>query len=133
MRITGMATRTSHINRVEELLVYQKGIAAAMQLFELTRAFPKEELYSLTDQARKSSRAICACLAEAWGKRKYRAAFIAKITDSEAEALETQTWIRFSALCRYMQKETAATLFSDYDEIISMLIAMRNNPDVWLL
>jgi four helix bundle protein len=128
-----MATSSSHINRVEELLVYQKGIAAAMQLFELTRAFPKEELFSLTDQARKSSRSVCACLAEAWGKRKYKAAFVAKLTDSEAEALETQTWIRFSALCRYTETETAANLFSQYDEIISMLISMRNNPDVWFL
>jgi four helix bundle protein len=125
--------KRSYINRVEDLLVFQKGIEAAMQIFELSKGFPKEERFSLTDQARKSSRSVCACLSEAWGKRTYKAAFVAKLTDSEAEALETQTWIRFSALCRYIQKETAATLFSDYDEIISMLIAMRNNPDVWIL
>lgn len=75
----------------QELDVYKKAFDAAMQIFELSKDFPKEETYSLTDQIRRSSRSVCANLAEAWRKRRYEAAFIAKLSDSEGEAAETQT------------------------------------------
>src|SRR5262249_42936417 len=80
-----------------ELAVYQKGFDAAMLIFEMSKKFPKEETYSLTDQIRRSSRSVCANLAEAWRKRRYKAAFIAKLSDAESEAAETQVWIEFAS------------------------------------
>ena len=76
-----------------DLEVYKKAFGAAMQIFELSKAFPKEETYSLTDQIRRSSRSVCANLAEAWRKRRYEKAFISKLSDSESEAAETQVWL----------------------------------------
>lgn len=80
----------------QDLEVYQLAFEAAMKIFELSKRFPVEERYSLIDQMRRSSRSVCANLAEAWRKRRYEAAFIAKLSDSEAEAAETQTWIHFA-------------------------------------
>jgi len=80
---------TKKIHTHRDLTVYEKGFAAAMQIFELSKQFPKEEVYSLTDQIRRSSRSVCANLAEAWRKRRYEKAFISKLSDSESEAAET--------------------------------------------
>jgi four helix bundle protein len=121
------------IVRHQELEVYKKAFAAAMRIFELTKTFPKEETYSLTDQIRRASRAVCANTAEAWRKRRYEAAFVAKLSDAEGEAAETQTWLEFSVKCGYMERETGRELFSEYDEIISMLVAMIANPDKWVM
>jgi four helix bundle protein len=77
------------INRHSELEVYKKAFETAMNIYELTKLFPKEETHSLTDQIRRSSRSVCANLAEAWRKRRYEAAFVAKLSDSESEAAET--------------------------------------------
>lgn len=104
-----------------------------MQIFELSRQFPKEETFSQTDQIRRSSRSVCSNIAEAWRKRRYEAAFVAKLNDSEGEAAETQTWLEFSVRFGYLEKETGRKLFKDYDEIISMLVSMINNTDVWVL
>src|SRR6476469_8524557 len=93
-----------------ELEVYQKGFDAAMQIFELSKSFPKEETYSLTDQIRRSSRSVCANLAEAWRKRRYEKAFISKLSDSESEAAETQVWLEFATKCGYLQRDDAAGL-----------------------
>ena len=117
----------------QDLEVYRKAFEAAMQIFELSKQFPKEETYSLTDQIRRSSRSVCANLAEAWRKRRYVAAFISKISDSEGEAAETQTWIEFAVRCGYMETEVGRDLFKKYEEIISMLVAMINNADSWVL
>src|SRR5438309_4969434 len=84
--------------------VYSKAFETAMRIFELSKRFPKEETYSLTDQIRRSSRSVCANLAEAWRKRRYEAAFVAKLGDSEAEAAETQTWIQFAVRCAYLSR-----------------------------
>lgn len=84
------------ITRHQDLDVYKKAFEAAMDLFSVSKTFPKEETYSLTDQIRRSSRSVCANLAEAWRKRRYQAAFVAKLSDSEGEAAETQTWIEFA-------------------------------------
>ena len=84
-----------------ELESYRKAFEAAMNLFERSKAFPKEETYSLTDQVRRSSRSVCANLAEAWRRRRYRAAFINKLNECEGEAAETQTWIEFAVRCNY--------------------------------
>ena len=118
------------ITRHQDLEVYKKAFAAAMRIFDLSKSFPKEEIYSLTDQIRRSSRSVCANLAEAWRKRRYEAAFIAKLSDSEGEAAETQTWLEFSVRCEYLDKETGRELFKQYDEIVAMLVNMINNPRV---
>ena len=90
------------ITRHTELQVYQRAFELSMTLFRISKAFPVEERYSLTDQMRRSSRSVCANLAEAWRKRRYKAAFVAKLNDSEAEAAETHVWIQFAVECEYL-------------------------------
>ncbi len=121
------------VNRHTELDVYKRAFAAAMRLFELSKAFPKEETYSLTDQVRRSSRSVCANLAEGWRKRRYEAHFKSKLSDSEAEAAETQVWIQFAVECEYVEKDAATALYKEYDEIIGMLVAMIRDAAKWTL
>lgn len=121
------------VTKHQDLDVYRKAFDAAMSIYELSKPFPKEETYSLTDQIRRSSRSVCANLAEAWRKRRYQAAFISKISDAEGEAAETQTWIEFAVKCNYVERETAKELFLEYDEILSMLVSMINSPSKWVL
>jgi four helix bundle protein len=116
-----------------DLEVYRKAFDAAMELFEASKGFPKEETYSLTDQVRRSSRSVCANLAEAWRKRRYEAAFIAKLNDCEAEAAETQIWIEFAVKCNYLERETASKLCTMYDEILGTFVGMINHPETWVL
>lgn len=104
-----------------------------MRIFTLSKNFPKNENYSLTDQIRRSSRSVCANIAEGWRKRRYQAAFVSKLSDAEAEAAETQTWLEFSCKCNYVDRATAQQLFKAYDEILAMLVSMINNPDRWTL
>src|SRR6516162_4900935 len=104
-----------------DLQVYQKAFATAMDLFELSKAFPKEERYSLTDQIRRSSRSVCASLAEAWRKRRYAAAFISNLSDSESEAAETQVWVEFAVKCGYLDRDRAEPLYRAYDDILRTL------------
>ena len=99
----------------EELEVYKLAFDAAMEIFELSKDFPVEEKYSLTDQIRRSSRSVCTNIAEAWRKRRYKAAFIAKLNDSEAEAAETQVWIKFSVKWGYMTAENGRDLYETYN------------------
>ena len=117
----------------EDLEVYQIGFKAAMEIFELSKRFPVEERYSLTDQIRRSSRSVCANLAEAWRKRRYKAAFIAKLSDSEAEAAEVQVWLKFAVECSYLEVERARELYKKYNRIIGSLVNMINNSDKWIL
>jgi four helix bundle protein len=121
------------IQRHTELDVYRKAFEAAMRVFEASKCFPKEETYSLTDQVRRSSRAVCANIAEAWRKRRYEAAFIAKLSDSETEAAETQVWLEFAVKCSYLERDSAAALYSNYDEVIRMIVGMINNPGIWII
>ncbi len=121
------------IRKHTDLNVYNRAFAAAMKLFELSKSFPPEERYSLTDQCRRSSRSVCANLAEAWRKRRYPAAFISKLSDSEAEAAETQTWIQFSVESKYLESEQARELYNEYDSIIGMLVTMIKQPENWKL
>src|SRR5882762_1268581 len=106
-----MNKMTVKIIRHHELDVYRKSFSAAMQIFEISKKFPKEETYSLTDQIRRSSRSVCANLAEAWRKRRYEAAFVSKLNDSEGEAAETQTWIEFAVRCGYLSAAQGRKLF----------------------
>lgn len=121
------------ITRHQELEVYKKAFETAMRIFEISKNFPREETYSLTDQIRRSSRSVCANLAEAWRKRRYEAAFILKLNDSEGEAAETQTWIEFAVNCEYIDRDTAVELYRNCDEIIAMLVSMISRPHAWVL
>lgn len=121
------------IKRHSELDVYRIAFEAAMKLFVLSKSFPKEETYSLTDQMRRSSRSVCANIAEAWRKRRYEAHFVSKLSDAETETAETQVWIQFAAECAYLEREVARELFATYDHIIAMLIQMIRNSKTWCL
>jgi four helix bundle protein len=116
-----------------ELRLYLSAFDLAMEFFELTKSFPPEEKYSLTDQIRRSSRSVCANIAEAWRKRRYKAAFIAKINDSETEACETQVWLEIALRCKYLTEETTNDLLEKYDHLISQLVLMINDADNWVL
>jgi len=104
-----------------------------MRIFELTKGFPAEERYSLTDQIRRSSRSVCANVAEAWRKRRYAGAFLLKLSDAEAEAAETQTWLEFAVKCRYLDTDAGRDLYRTCDHILGKLVNMINNPTPWLL
>jgi four helix bundle protein len=116
-----------------ELLVYQKAFAAALRVFDVSESFPKKEMFSLTDQARRSSRSVCANLAEAWRKRRYEAAFIAKLNDAETEAAETQVWVEFAVHHRYLEAGLGETLHQEYNEIIRIIVSMINHPENWII
>lgn len=116
-----------------DLEVYQMAFEAAMRVFELTKRFPKEEIYALTDQIRRSSRSVCANRAEAWRKRRYAAAFISKLNDAEAEAAETQVWLEFSVKCGYLDAETGRELYAVYDNILGKLVNMIQHPEQWVI
>ena len=121
------------ILRHQDLDIYKKAFDLAMRIFEISKTFPKEETYSLTDQIRRSSRSLCSNLAEAWRKRRYEAAFISKLSDSEGEAAETQTWLEFAVRCKYVDRAIAKELFLSYEEVISMPVSMINRPKLWVL
>ncbi len=120
---------SERIRSVRDLIVYQKAFDSAMKIFEITKKFPKEEMYSLTDQIRRSSRAVCSNLSEAWRKRKYKAVFINKLTDSEQEAAETQTWLEFALRCHYIDEQNFERLDKDYEEIFAMLFNVERKAD----
>jgi four helix bundle protein len=115
------------------LEVYQRAFEAAMRIFELSKAFPREETYALTDQIRRSSRSVCANVAEAWRKRRYPKAFISKLSDAEGEAAETQTWIEFAVRCGYIDRETGAQLYQTYDSIVRTLVGMIMHHKTWII
>ena len=117
----------------EDLAIFQLAFDTAMEIFELSKTFPIEEKFSLTDQIRRSSRSVCANLAEAWRKRRYKAAFIAKLNDCEAEAAETQVWIKFAVKCSYINIEQARKLYRTYNQILAGLVTMINHPDKWII
>ena len=128
-----MDGRSELIRKHTDLRVYQRSFDAAMGVFNLSKKFPQEERYSLTDQCRRSSRSVCANLSEAWRKRRYAAAFVSKLSDSEAEAAETQTWLQFAVKCAYVDAEEVRDLYAEYDKIIGMLVNMINKPEAWKL
>ena len=121
--------RVKRIKSVRDLDVYNKAFNTAMQIFEISKDFPKEEQYSLTDQIRRSSRSVCANLAEGWRKRRYKAMFISKLSDSIAEAAETQTWLEFALACGYVTENIFKKLDEEYEHIFTMLYTMENKVD----
>lgn len=125
--------KTKLVRHFRELEVYQNTIALAMRIFEISRNFPSEERYSLTDQFRRSSRSVCANIAEAWRKRRYKAAFISKLSDAETEATETQVWCEVAHLCGYINKETFTDFDDACDHIVSQLVRMSGGADRWTI
>lgn len=115
----------------KDLRVFQLSFEAGMMIFNLSKSFPKEEMYSLTDQIRRSSRSVSGNIAEAFRKRKYPKSFISKLTDSEGEAAETQVWLDYALACGYIDNEAHADLFDKYDHIISMLVNMGIKSENW--
>ena len=111
----------THARSFRDLLVYQRAFKIAQSIFELTKSFPREETYSLTDQIRRSSRSIGAQIAEAWAKRRYEKHFVSKLTDASGEELETEHWIAAAVSCGYVREETAAELNAQLEEIGRML------------
>jgi four helix bundle protein len=124
---------SKNIRDFRELRVYDAAMDTAMEIFKLTSVFPREEKYSLTDQVRRSSRSVCANIGEAWRKRRYRAAFIAKLSDAESEAAETQIWVEFSRKCGYLSDDRNSEINAAYDYIISCLVKMIQNSDNWTI
>ena len=122
-----------NIRDFRELRVYDAAMDMAMEIFRVTSGFTKEEKYSLTDQIRRSSRSVCANIAEAWRKRRYRAAFVAKLSDAESEAAETQVWLEFSRKCGYLSDDRAREMNTSYEYVISCLVKMIQNADDWTL
>jgi len=104
-----------------------------MEIFSLSKSFPKEEVFSLTSQIRRSSRSVSANISEAFRKRRYEKAFVAKLSDSEAEAAETQVWLQYSFECGYLPKSLYQQIYQDYEKIIGMLVVMILHPDKWSL
>ena len=121
------------INSYREMRVYQSAMEAAMKIFQLAKTFPHEEKYSMIDQIRRSSRSVCANIAEAWRKRRYKAAFIAKLSDAESEACETQVWIEFAGRCSYFDKKTEDELDIAYNQIIAQIVRMIEEAGKWLI
>ena len=124
---------TKRINSAKELRVYQKAYALAMAIFLLSKRWPVEEKYSLTDQIRQASRSVCANLREAWAKRRYEAHFISKLTDADGENAETDTWLDFAKDCGYLSSEEHERLTADCREVGAMLGAMLNKPGSFLI
>jgi four helix bundle protein len=114
-----------------DLKVFQLSFEAGMEIFQITKTFPKEETYSLTDQIRRSSRSVSGNLVEAFRKRRYPKSFIAKLSDTEGEAAETQVWLDYAMACKYLDKETHERLTDKYDHIISMIVIMISKPENW--
>ena len=122
-----------NIRSFRELRVYQNAFEAAILIFELTKSFPPEEKYSMTDQARRSSRSVCSNIAEAWRKREYPAHFVSKLSDSAGEADETRVWLDFALHCKYIDHETYEDMDARYDVIIGQLVKMMSEPEKWTI
>ena len=121
------------IRNHKDLRVYQLAYEAALEIHQLTKNFPPEEKYSLTDQIRRSSRSVCANLAEAYRKRLYPKNFISKLSDSQSESGETLVWIDFSDSFEYIDHATHDKLYDKYEHILAMLINISNQPEKWAL
>jgi four helix bundle protein len=121
------------IDSAKDLVVYKKAYSLSMQIFEVSKRFPKEEQYSLTDQIRRSSRSVCLNLREAWAKRKYEAHFVNKLTDCDGENSETDSSVDFARDCGYITIEEYNLFTAQIIEIGKMLGSMINNPKSFLL
>lgn len=120
-----------YVEEFQDLDVYKMAVALQAEIFELTKSFPKEEMFSLTDQIRRSSRSIGANIAEAWRKRRYKAHFVSKLTDADSEQAETQHWLATSLDCKYISEDEHHRLIALCRDIGRMLGAMIKSADSW--
>ena len=121
----------SKIKTHKDFEVFQLSFSSGMEVFEISKGFPKEEKYSLTDQIRRSSRSVAANIVEAFRKRRYPKSFVSKLSDCEGEAAETQVWLDFAKESGYITKDTHSELYQKYDWILGMIINMINKPEKW--
>jgi len=122
-------SQLQHARSFRDLIVHQKARAVAKRIFEVTKSFPRDEMYSLTDQVRRSSRSVGAQIAEAWAKRRYEKHFVSKLTDADGEQQETQHWIDTAADCGYLTEEDVSSLNRDLAEIGRMMNSMMEKAD----
>jgi len=132
-RRENLQRQKTNIRHFRELEVYQLAMDSAMHIFEVSKGFPREEKYSLTDQIRRSSRSVCANIAEAWRKRRYPNAFVSKLSDADSEAAETQVWLEFTLKCGYLNQTVVEELDKTYDFIMGKLVNMLTRPDQWAI
>ena len=130
-RRSGEATKP--IRHFRDLDVYQNALVIGLRVYELSKKFPAEERYALTDQIRRSSRSVCANIAEAWRKRRYEAAFVSKLSDAETEAAETQVHAEFAFHHGYLSREEFLKVDDAYEKIIGQLVKMIDQPQKWLI
>jgi four helix bundle protein len=123
--------KSKRLNSVRDLDVYNIAFEAAMTIFKISKTFPKDEKYALTDQVRRSSRSVCANLAEGWRKRKYQAVFINKLLDAAQEAAETQTWLDFALHCGYIDDNVFREIYEKYEHVFAMLNTMEKKANAF--
>lgn len=121
----------NNIRHFRELEVHKLGMESATKIFGNSKHFPSEEKYSLTDQIRRSSRSVCANIAEGWRKRRYPNAFVSKLSDADSEAAETQVWLEFALKCTYLDQRVYDELNAAYDHIMGKLVKMLTHPEQW--
>ncbi|PTX91288.1 four helix bundle protein [Opitutus sp. ER46] len=121
------------IRHFTDLRVWQRAYELGLQVFEVSRRWPVEERFALTDQVRRSARSVSACIAEAWGKRRYEAHFVSKLTDADTELLETENWLMFARAHQYLPPEGFDSLYSLMREIGPGLGAMMRNPSPFII
>ena len=121
------------IGSYRDLNVFHSAMEVSMAIFHLSKNSPREETYSITDQIRRSSRSVCTNLAEAWRKRRYNAAFIAKLNDAESVACETQVWLDYACRCRYLEMSETDKLLDQYEQIIGQIVRMVGAADKFIL
>ena len=114
-----------------QLDVYKLSVEAAMEIYELSKSFPEEERYSLTDQIRRSSKSVPEQITKGWRCRKDAATFVNKMNEAEGEAAETQVWLEYSVKCGYIPQEDGTRLHKKYDQILGKLVTMGNHPEKW--
>ena len=125
--------KKSSIRSFRDLNLYKNALNAAMEIYEISKSFPIEEKYSLTDQIRRSSRSVCANIGEAWRKRRYQAAFVSKLNDSEGEAAETQVWLDIALRTQLISEAQWRKLDEQYEIILGQLVKMINEPKKWCI
>jgi four helix bundle protein len=121
------------VKTYRDLRVFQSAMTAAMGVFDMTKGFPADERFSMVDQMRRSSRSVCANIAEGWRKRRYRAHFISKLSDAEAEASETRVWLELARRCGYLNDAQLGEIDGIYNEIEAQLVRLSANADRWTL
>jgi len=115
----------------KDLEVFQLSYKLAMEIFQLTKTFPRDEIYALSDQIKRSSRYVSANITEAFRKRRYEKAFVAKLSDAEGESAETQVHLDFAKDCGYISENDHSRLYSEYDHVLGKLMKMINSPEKW--